>query len=284
MVFLCIDVGGTNTLFGIGDEEFEKVKQVKTEEFLANINKTIDSVIEDVSHDSVDQIAVAVAGAVNREEGLFYPPNINQDAVQIVEPLEKYAETTIVNDCAAAVTGEYFYGESSDNLLYVTISSGIGAAYMTEGRLIKGASGNFGEVGHMKIGDDLECGCGGTGHWEAYCSGNNIPKMTNQLYDLDIHHARDLFKMNNQKAEKAIEEFKYRTCVGIANLVNLFNPDKIVFGGAVALNHFDDILDAVEDDIEAEAINEAPEMKLCELGEIAVLHGLRATCNGEIEY
>jgi glucokinase len=283
MAFLCIDIGGTNTLFGIGDNGFQKVKELKTREFLLNFDATIQEVMDEAGYDEVDQIAIAAAGPVDREKGLFYPPNIDKEFVQIKDPLQEYGEVNILNDCAAAVMGEYHYGESADELLYVTISSGIGAAYVSEGHLVDGWNGNFGEVGHMTVGEELECGCGGKGHWEAYCSGNNLPDMAEELYGLEADNARDIFEMESEKAQKVIEEFRYRNRVGIANLINLYNPEKIVFGGAVALNHFEDILEAVEGGIKDDTINELPEMTLCGLGEIAVLHGLKAACKGEIK-
>ena len=283
MAFLCIDIGGTNTLFGVGNGGFEKVEQVKTVEFLNNIQRTVKSVLEDAGHSEVEEVAVAAAGPVDREKGLFYPPNIDREFVQIKEPLQEFAEVNIVNDCAAAVLGEYHYGETAENLLYITVSSGIGAAFVSKGDLVEGSNGNFGEVGHMKIGGDLDCGCGGTGHWEAYCSGENIPDMAEELYGLEVDNAKDLFQMEGEKAVEALEEFKSRTCVGIANLINLYNPDKIIFGGAVALNHFDTILDSIEEGIDDQIVNEMPEITLCGLGEIAVLHGLRVKCNGELE-
>ena len=278
MAFLCIDVGGTNTLFGIGNGDFEKVEQVKTVDFLKDIESTVEKVLEDASYSEVEHVAVAAAGPVDKKQGLFYPPNIDKEVVQIREPLEKFAETDIVNDCAAAVLGEYYYGETAEKLLYVTISSGIGAAYIEDGELVNGASGNFAEIGHMKIGEDLECGCGGTGHWEAYCSGDNITQMAEKLYDLKIDHPKELFKPNSKKAEQALNEFNKKTAIGTANLINLYNPDKIIFGGAVALNHFDQIKEAV-DNIGSEIVNEVPEIVLCGLGENSVLHGLRASCN-----
>ena len=282
MAFLCIDIGGTNTFFGVGDDDFRKVKEVKTAEFLQDIDKAVKSVLEEAGYPELDQIAVAAAGPVDREKGLFYPPNIDREFVQIKEPLEEFAEVEIVNDCAAAVLGEYHYGETAENLLYITVSSGIGSAYVSDGELVEGRSGNFGEVGHMRIGDDLTCGCGGTGHWEAYCSGENIPEMTEELYDLDIDHARDLFEIDSVKSDKALEEFSNRMRIGVANMINMYNPDKIIFGGAVALNHFDTVLESIEGGIDSDIVNEMPEITLCGLGEIAVLHGLRVKCNGKI--
>jgi len=278
MVFLCIDVGGTNTLFGLGNGDFEEVRRVKTKDFLDDVEGTVESVLGGKSVSEVEDVAVAVAGPVDVERGLFYPPNIDKDVVRIREKLGKFGSVSIVNDCAAAVLGEYHYGESAESLLYVTISSGIGAAYIEDGRLVEGFDGNFGEVGHMKVGDSLECGCGGIGHWEAYCSGDNIPKMAEKLHNLKLDHPKDIFELETEKARKSRQEFNEKMRTGFVNLINMYNPEKIIFGGAVALNHFETIqegLKAVED----EAVNDIPEMCLCGLGDNAVLHGLRATCN-----
>jgi len=275
MAFLCVDIGGTNTLIGVGNGDFQKLEQVKTADFLESIEDTIENVLSDAGYSSVEMVSVAAAGPVDREEGLFYPPNIDKECVQIREPLENFAETRIVNDCAAAVLGEYHYGESAEDLLYVTVSSGIGAAYISDGEMVEGFNGNFGEVGHMRIGDNLECGCGGTGHWEAYCSGENIPEMAENLYNIDLDHPRQLFQ--KESAEEALSEFCKRMRLGVANLINLYNPEKIVFGGAVALNHFDVIEESTEG-LEEEIVNEVPDIKLCGLGENSVLHGLRASC------
>ena len=278
MVFLCIDVGGTNTLFGLGNGDFEEVRRVKTKDFLDDVEGTVDRVLDDKASSEVDDIAVAVAGPVEMEKGLFYPPNIDKDVVRIRERLEKFGEVSIVNDCAAAVLGEYHYGESAESLLYVTISSGIGAAYIEDAELVEGFDGNFGEIGHMKVGNNLECGCGGIGHWEAFCSGDNIPKMAEQLHNLKLDHPKDLFELETEKAQKARREFNEKMRTGFINLINMYNPEKIIFGGAVALNHFETIKGSLKN-IEDEVVNNVPEMCLCGLGDNAVLHGLRATCN-----
>ncbi len=281
MAFLCIDIGGTNTLFGIGEENFGKVKEMNTERFLSDVSGMVESVIEDSEAEDIQEIAVAAAGPVDREKGVFYPPNIDTEEVQIVESLERFAETNIVNDCSAAVLGEYYHGESAEELLYVTISSGIGAAYASEGELVEGWSGNFAEVGHITVGEELECGCGGRGHWEAYCSGENLTEMAEKLFDLDVERPQDIFNRDSEKANKAEQKFKEMNKTGIADLINLYNPEKIVFGGAVAINHFDDVKEAVDEGLGDEIINEVPEMTLCGLGEIAVLHGLRSICLNE---
>lgn len=275
MVFLCVDIGATNTVLGVGEEDFRKVEKVDTGDFLEDIVSCVETLLS-MGREDVDEVAVAAAGPVDMDEGLFCPPNIDMEKVQIREPLEKFAEVDILNDCAAAVFGEYHCGETAEDLLYITISSGIGAAFITNGKLVEGWNGNFGEVGHMTVGEERECGCGGRGHWEAYCSGENLVEMAEELHDFEVDYPREVFE---EGGEKVLEEFRERNATALADLINLCNPEKIVFGGAVALNHFREVEKSVEMIHDEEIVNERPEVSRCGLGEHSVLHGLRSHCN-----
>ncbi len=278
MVFLCVDIGATNTVLGIGKEDFRKVKKVETENFLYEIGPTIENFLSRAGFEDVDEVTVAAAGPVEVEKGLFYPPNIDMEEVQIREPLEEFAEVNILNDCAAAVLGEYNYGETSEDLLYITISSGIGAAFISGGELVEGWNGNLGEVGHMKVGENLRCGCGGRGHWEAYCSGENLVEMAKKLHGFEVKNPREVFD-KKERCEKVLEEFRRKNARALANLINLYNPEKIVFGGAVALNHFEEVKKSAEEISDEEVVNEMPEISRCGLEELSVLQGLRSYCN-----
>ncbi|MFB6147533.1 MAG: ROK family protein, partial [Candidatus Nanohaloarchaea archaeon] len=217
----------------------------------------------------------------------FYPPNIeDMDKVQIKRPLETFGDLRIINDCTSAVLGEYHYGDHSvENLMYVTISSGIGAGMVVDGKLAEGWNGNLGEVGHMEIADrGLECGCGGKDHWEAYCSGNSLPRLAKLVSGKEFGDARELFRENgngDRKAEETIQEMQELNGRAFANLVNLYNPEKIVLGGAVALNHQGTVVEPLEDQVQDQAVNQVPVIEVCALEEEAVIHGLRAVCNGK---
>ncbi len=284
MGFLCIDIGGTNTLLGLGNGDFKVVRKVSSKKFL----ESIDSIIEELNQDvEIEKVAVAVAGPIDREKGVFYPPNIGIEKINLIEPLEQYGEVSIINDCTSAVLGEYCYGDHNcENLIYVTISSGIGAGVVLDGRLVEGADGNFGEVGHMKMKEKgLRCGCGAEGHWESFCSGNNLPEMAEQLTGSSFSDARavfDKYREGEPDAEKTIREMKQINAQGFANLVNLYNPDKIVVGGAVALNHPDIVVGGLEEEVDVKTVNSSPEIEVCGLGDRSVLHGLRAICNDEV--
>lgn len=286
MAFLCVDIGGTNTLIGVGNGDFEVVKKIPSSKFLKDVAGCLESILEKSKIQEIEDVAVAAAGPMDREKGVFYPPNIDMEEVDLRTPLSKFGDLMIINDCTSAVLGEKNYGgHDIENLVYVTISSGIGAGIIVDGELIEGWNGNFGEIGHMKITDEpVKCGCGYEGHWEAFCSGNNLPEMAERLTGKSFSDAREVFseaEENNHEAEDAIQKMKKYNARGFSNIVALFNPEKIVVGGAVALNHPEEVVDPLEDQVDDRAVNKTPEIEICELGDRSVLHGLRAVCNGK---
>lgn len=291
MAFLCVDIGGTNTLFGVGNGDYQVIEKMRTERFLADIDLAVKDAVEklDYTRADIEEVAVAAAGPIDREEKVFHPPNFFPDSgmttVDLKEIFSEAEKIQIVNDCTSAVLGEYHYGDHDvDNLVYVTISSGIGAGVILNGRVIEAADGNFGEAGHMKIGDRLRCGCGGTGHWEAYCSGDNLPMMAEKLYDAEYENAKEIFDAYENfraDAEKTIAKMHEVNAVGIENIANMFNPEKIVLGGALPLNHPEIVIEPLKSEVGEKAVNKMPEITTCTLGEEAVLQGLKAVCNGK---
>ena len=292
MAFLCVDVGGTNTLVGFGNDEFKVVEKVKSEKFLKDIRGTLErDIVGKTDHtiDDVEEVAVAVAGPIDREKGVFYPPNIDDmEKVQIVKPMEEFGKVMIVNDCTSAVAGEYYYGDNgAENMVYVTISSGIGAGVIMDGQVVEGWNGNVGEIGHMIVDNEgIDCGCGGKDHWEAYCSGNNMPRVARELYGYDFESSREIFNKYDEgdsEAERVIEKVRELNKIGFTNLIDLYNPEVVWLGGAVALNHYDTIVDEALDDVQSQIVNEMPQFDTCSLGDEAVIHGLRAACNGKFK-
>lgn len=289
MVFACIDIGGTNTLVGVGNDEFEIVEKVQSKEFLANVQGELQRILEQTSHDmdEMEVVAIAAAGPIDREKGVFYPPNIDVDRVDLRSPFKELdAEMRIVNDCSSAALGEYVYGShDAEDLVYLTLSTGIGAGIIIDGNLIEGRNGNFGEVGHIVIADEgRECGCGGHDHWEAYCGGSNLPRMAEDLFGYEFNGARDVFDQyyqGDEAAAEVIEAMQQYNARGIASLVNSFDPAVIAVGGGVALNHSEAVVDGLQDVVEQESVNGVPRIELCSLEDEAVIHGLRAVCNGK---
>jgi len=120
------------------------------------------------------------------------------DRIPLTGPIAKLIDSDDVylhNDTTAGVIGERFHAASNpDDMVYITISSGIGAGVCSDGRITSGWDGNAGEVGHYVVDPRgrLTCGCGHDGHWEAYCSGNAIPDYARLLADDDPTISTDL--------------------------------------------------------------------------------------------
>ncbi|MBS7648356.1 ROK family protein, partial [Candidatus Bathyarchaeota archaeon] len=234
------------------------------------------------------------------------PANLPFDFVPLVKPLEEEFNlpTYLLNDCVAAVMGEKYFGLGRDhnNLVYVTISTGIGGGAYVDGHLLIGKDGNAHEIGHFTIDfkGQLTCGCGRKGHWEAYCSGNGIPNYTrlvieeeglmkvegSQLIDdvrrngyvnITAKMIYDYAKASDRVAEIIVERIGILNAIGFACVVDAYDPSLITVGGSVTLNNPDLVINPVKRHINKHARNRIPEITLTPLGEDAVLYGALAS-------
>ncbi|MBI5078872.1 ROK family protein, partial [Candidatus Saganbacteria bacterium] len=115
--------------------------------------------------------------------------------------------------------------------IYITVSTGIGGGIIIDRKLYRGAIGAAGEFGHMIIDSKgFTCGCGNTGCFEALASGTAIKKRAG----MDAISVELAARQGDKKALAVISETAHYLAVGIANLVNIFNPEKIVIGGGVS--------------------------------------------------
>ncbi|GAB7013729.1 ROK family protein [Halolamina salina] len=227
------------------------------------------------------------AGELGRSANLG--PNV--DRVPLAKPLGELldAEVVVINDANAGVIGERFYADRSpDDMAYLTISSGIGAGVAVDGRVLSGWDGNAAEVGHdtLEVGG-ITCGCGAEGHWEAYCSGKNIPRHARYVHEtegvptelpLDEIDAKDVFDAADEDplAERVIERVQAFNAAGIADLVHAYAPLVVYVGGAVARNNPERIVDPVRERLPDLVMTNVPELRLTSLGDEAVVRGALA--------
>jgi glucokinase len=192
--------------------------------------------------------------------------------------------------------GEKWFGDakSIDNFVYVTLSTGIGAGAYVDNKLLLGKDGNACEVGHLVIDFEgrLQCGCGKWGHWEAYCSGRNIPNFArywikkreleredNPIVEVALSKkltSKQLFdfaKKEDKLALEMVEEIGRLNAMGIANLINAYDPSLITVGGGLALNNEELILKPIQQWVGAYTRNRLPTIKLTSLKEKVVLYG-----------
>jgi len=203
-------------------------------------------------------VAIASAGAIDSSLGLVtHSPNLpGWRDVPLKEMVEKATglDTIVVNDASAAALGEKCFGAAQgvNNMVWVTVSTGIGAGIMLNGRLYEGPSGTAGEVGHMTIDvNGPRCSCGNVGCLELLASGKAVAREARRLVSQGvktkiIEYAEG--EMDNISAKTVAEAaqqgdavarqviFKAASYlgVGLANLVNILNPEMIVIGGGLS--------------------------------------------------
>ena len=203
-------------------------------------------------------IVIDAAGALNAEKGVISSsPNLpgwhNVPLRDILADRLGIA-TYMINDASAAALGEHRFGAGRglDNLVYLTVSTGIGGGIIIGGKLYTGANGSAGEIGHMIIeADGPQCSCGNSGCLEALASGTAVAaeavKRIGQGEASSITElAKDASKTITAKTVAlAARQGDYLACdvvakaayylgIGLANVVNIFNPEMVIIGGGMS--------------------------------------------------
>jgi len=307
---LGVDIGATWVRVAVSNSSGDILAKDK-EPIETSTNLGVSKQIESIGRDLCDRISckpeglsgigIASAGPMNRKEGkLVSPSNIPLEEVPLAGPLGASFDTNVelINDGVSAVLAESKYGagKDCDNMVYITISTGIGGGVIVDGNLLIGKNGNAAEVGHFTIDEEekLECGCGRKGHWEAYCSGSNIPGFVRmKLEDLDLSgsnsllkperaksfrnfHPRDLFeyaKKGDDLALELVEEIGRLNAIGFATVTEAYDPELITVGGGVALNNPELVLEPIKNKIANHTQNELPRIIITPLEEENVLYG-----------
>ena len=173
----------------------------------------------------------AVAGQVDTSRNIILSaPNLKWKNIELEQHMSKDMPIWIENEAAASAIYEYWNGSGMgcENFICINSKSGIGAGIYINGRIYKGISGSAGEVGHMTIEiGGRECKCGSRGCLEAYASSNVLSRKLNVSA---IEDTATLARTGNQEAMQAFLQVSSYLGATISNLVNLFNPEKIILG------------------------------------------------------
>jgi len=211
-----------------------------------------------ISITDLTSIGVGAPGLVNAATGIVHTsPNLPgwQD-IPFRETLERVLgrQVFIINDAKAAAIGELYFGAGRGcrHFVYITISTGIGGGIIIDGEIYTGATGMAGELGHMVIDDKGPlCSCGNHGCWEMLASGAALAREARRRIesgasaaildkaggDIDKIDARVVHaaaQAGDALAIELIQRTAYYIGVGLANVVNIFNPERIVIGGGLA--------------------------------------------------
>ena len=242
-----IDLGGTKILTALADSEGKIISSVQVdtqaalgpEKVIANIIKSISLVTKQarVPLSRVSRVGIGAPGPILGRAIIVSPPNlpgwVNVNIKSILHRKLK-KKIYIENDANAAALGELLFGAGKGfrNLVYITLSTGIGGGIIIKGKAYTGSIGTAGEVGHMVIDQKgPKCGCGNRGCLEALASGPAIAKMAGLKNALEAELAA---RRGNKRAQKAINTAAKYIGIGIGNLNNILNPDIFVIGGGVS--------------------------------------------------
>ncbi len=311
------DVGGTWIRVALSPLTLEKdsiqIKQVKTKkENKYSISSQICQILSELIDESNIKrhqllgFGLASAGPLDLKKGTsFNSPNLGFKEVPLKEPIEKEFPDIpfyLINDCNAAVLGIHYFEateEEKDNLVYITMSTGIGGGVICNGYLVLGKDGNAAEIGHSKVApkSNYKCGCGAYGCWESISSGTAVRKRTLDALKNSESNAEILLELiNNDKSKigakevfeaarkgdilsrEIIDECVFYNKVGVGLINDHFDCKAIYFGGAM-MNDQDLLFVPLQKQFQTESIeftiNKPPELKITQYrSEIGIMGAL----------
>ena len=286
MYRLGIDLGGTNIVAGVVDEQFNIVAKADCKTNVPRPESEVCDSMAEVAKAAVEKagltmadiesIGIGVPGAVNPETGVIeYSANLFFHNWNVVEMMEERLGTKVIieNDANAAAYGEYLAGSAkgTKNAIAITIGTGVGAGIIIDGKIYSGSNYAGAEMGHMVIiKDGKECACGRKGCWEAYASATGLINLTKEailkekpdysymlsLCDGNIDNANgrtafDAMRAGDASGKAVVDEYLGYLACGLINAINIFQPDVLCIGGGVS-NEGETLLAPLRSIIEAE--------------------------------
>ena len=273
-VLFGVDIGGTAIKFGIFDIEgtLHKDWEIPTDRseqgahIIEQIALSIESVIQKVGMDysQIAGIGLGVPGPVLESGVVVNAPNIGWQNRNVKEELEQMSglQVCVGNDANVAALGEVWAGSGKgcENLVLLTLGTGVGGGIVQNGRLIYGSNGGGGEIGHMCVNpsETIVCSCGKYGCLEQYASATGVVRLARicayeadrdksseqeeillagKKIPLEVLTAKDVWdavKERNPIACQAAEMFGEKLGLALANLAVILNPEQFLLGGGMS--------------------------------------------------
>lgn len=305
--FVGVDIGGTNVEMGILNELGEILikKSIKTdskkgaEDTFGRIWTAISSLITDlgITKDDIKSIGMGIPGPVLNNSIVKIAANFSWgDNFPAKELMEKISgkPVKVGNDVKLIALGETLFGAGRGykNSITIPIGTGIAAGIIINGAIVEGADGAAGEFGHVVVNKQgYKCGCGLTGCLETYCSATGIIRegkrrlaenKENALYrringNVDSLEARDIFdlaKAGDKFCMDIVDWFCEYMAEGVGMLLNILNPEIIIFSGGVA-RAGDILLDGVKKNLAKYALGMTMENLKFAFGELNEEAGIK---------
>ena len=262
-----VDLGGTNIVAGIVDENNSIVAKAETP---TNTPRSADAIFDDIAKvcfealekagatmDDVISVGVGTPGSVNKDNGnIEFANNLGFDNVPAKQMLEERLHKNVYldNDANCAALGEAVAGcgNGVKDFVAITLGTGVGSGIIVGGKLVVGKNFAAGEMGHhVIVFGGIRCNCGRRGCWEKYASATALIAQTKEAMEADPSTVMwelvggDISKVSGRTAfdgerrgdalaKEVVEQYiKYVAC-GVANIVNTFQPEVVCVGGGIA--------------------------------------------------
>lgn len=263
---LGVDIGGTNTVFGIVDargqviasDSIKTKKHAEFDDYVAELHSAVERLLRlNDAEDKIQGIGIGAPNANYYTGEIVNPPNLPWGP--IIPLAEKVSEVfggvpvAVTNDANAAALGEMTYGAARGmkDFIMITLGTGVGSGIVINGQMVYGHDGNAGELGHlvMKRNNGRMCGCGRTGCLEAYCSATGVARTAREfleirqepsvLRNIDIEDitSKDVYDAAMAGDKIAKEIFEYTGKIlgeAFADMVAFSSPQAIILFGGLA--------------------------------------------------
>jgi predicted NBD/HSP70 family sugar kinase len=222
-------------------ERTASLRRTEPEAVFLQLSGYIDDLIQEApaSPYGIIGIGVGVPGLVDDNGSILFAPHLKWRDIPLQRQLiERFSlPVTIDNEANMGALGEQKYGagRSINNLVYVSVGIGIGTGLILQKSLYKGASGFSGEMGHLSIeAHGRSCSCGNRGCWELYASEQALLEQAAALGYEDLEALLAAAAEGRQDVRDLFVNIGDYLGIGIANIVNLFNPDAVVIGNRMS--------------------------------------------------
>ncbi|MBP3604341.1 MAG: ROK family glucokinase [Lachnospiraceae bacterium] len=255
-----VDIGGTTVKLGLFDTDGNVLDKweipTRTEndgsQILPDIAASIQEKMKQIDNDAVIGVGVGAPGPVDAEGMVHRAVNLGWGTFSIKDTLEDLLNMPVMagNDANVAALGEMWMGggRGYKDLVVVTLGTGVGGGIIINGKMLTGAIGAGGEIGHIHL-DDNEtevCGCGNKGCLEQYASATGITRLANRMLsscsdasmlrdgEVSAKAVFDAVKAGDALAIKIAEQFGEYLGKGLSCVAGVVNPEAFVIGGGVS--------------------------------------------------
>lgn len=255
-----VDIGGTTVKLGLFDVEGNMLDKweipTRTEDngsqILPDVADSIREKMKQIDREAVIGVGVGAPGPVDGEGIVHRAVNLGWGTFSIKESLEDLLNMPVMagNDANVAALGEMWMGggQGYTNLVVVTLGTGVGGGIIINGKMLTGATGSGGEIGHIHVqdGEEETCGCGNHGCLEQYASATGITRLASRMLastdmestlredEVSAKAVWDAVKAKDELALKVAQQFGAYLGNGLAAIAGVVNPEVFVIGGGVS--------------------------------------------------